>query len=213
MISIEQIIKEITEDDFTVRDGQAEITRDFALKMFSAFNLSHETKLEATREINARDTLYVVKARLMGGGKSVEELGSCSISEVIEMRIEGGEKDVTTKRADHDAIAWAATRAFKRALEMYVGRAFINQIIEARFGHMVPTVTREGVPGNGKRITPRELEKLLTNTGTVSRLQDVWQKHMSALLGFSTKDKTHLTGVKNNRKKQLNSNRKARSPR
>jgi hypothetical protein len=127
-INVEALIgKVVTKEDFAEIDGKIEPTRDLALKLFNVAKFNYDTQLVST-QIMGSTILIAVKARVYqdtrAAKKVAEGLGGCTTEETAS----------SGKRAYHDALARAETRAFKRALEAAVGLPFINQIIERLFG-------------------------------------------------------------------------------
>jgi hemoglobin-like flavoprotein len=127
-INVEALIgRVVTREDFAEIDGKIEPTRDLALKLFTIAKLNYDTQLLNTTLMGST-ILIAVKARVYqvrGAQKKVAEgLGGCSTEETAR----------SGKRAYHDALARAETRAFKRALEAAVGLPFINQLILGLFG-------------------------------------------------------------------------------
>jgi hypothetical protein len=127
-INVEALIgKIVNKEDFAEIEGKIEPTRDLALKLFAVYKLSYDTQLLSTTPMGST-ILIAVKARVYqdrrAGKKVAEGLGGCTTEETKS----------SGKRAYHDALARAETRAFKRALEAAVGLPFINQIISRLFG-------------------------------------------------------------------------------
>jgi hypothetical protein len=117
----------VTKGDFAEIDGKIEPTRDLALKLFTVAKLNYDTQLLSTQSVG-NHVMIAVKARVYQDNRAqkkvAEGLGGCTTEETAR----------SGKRAYHDALARAETRAFKRALEAAVGLPFINQIILRLFG-------------------------------------------------------------------------------
>jgi hypothetical protein len=117
----------IDKGDFAEIDGKIEPTRDLALKLFAFSKLNYDTELLNTQALG-NTIMIAVKARVYQNNRAskkvAEGLGGCTTEETAR----------SGKRAYHDALARAETRAFKRALEAAVGLPFINQIIAKLFG-------------------------------------------------------------------------------
>jgi hypothetical protein len=117
----------VTKEDFCEIEGKIEPKRDLALKLFATAKLNYDTELLNQMPVNGH-ILIAVKARIYqdtrAQKKVAEGLGGCTTEETAR----------SGKRAYHDALARAETRAFKRALEAAVGLPFINQIILRLFG-------------------------------------------------------------------------------
>lgn len=127
-INVEALIgKIVTKEDFAEIDGKIEPKRDLALKLFTIAKLNYDTQLLSTQPMGSI-ILIAVKARVYQDSRSqkkvAEGLGGCTTEETAR----------SGKRAYHDALACAETRAFKRALEAAVGLPFINQLIVKLFG-------------------------------------------------------------------------------
>jgi hypothetical protein len=127
-INVEDLIgKVVNKEDFAEIEGKIEPKRDMALKLFAIYKLNYDTQLVTQMPVG-NTIVIAVKARIYqdnrGGKKIAEGLGGCTTEETAR----------SGKRAYHDALARAETRAFKRALEAAVGLPFINQIILKLFG-------------------------------------------------------------------------------
>ena len=115
--------------DFIEIEGKIEPVKNFCLKAQYIAGLSvSNTGIDFQGEgINLR-TVARVKIWKEGDYRSVEMAGASTIRECI------GSKTHPNRRAFHDAIARAQTRAFKSALEAYLGMPFINYAIKMIFG-------------------------------------------------------------------------------
>jgi hypothetical protein len=127
-INVEALVgRVVTREDFAEIDGKIEPTRDLALKLFNIAKLNYDTQLVNMMPVGST-ILIAVKARVYqdnrASKKVAEGLGGCTTEETAR----------SGKRAYHDALARAETRAFKRALEAAVGLPFINQLILRLFG-------------------------------------------------------------------------------
>lgn len=118
--------------DFCLIEGKIEPVKGFCLKCIhvAGFSVESESTPMATA-VKLRngndDTLISVSITIFShGGPRFTMWGASSIRECDQ----GG----TNKRALHDALARAQTRALKSAVEAAVGMPFINAILEKLFG-------------------------------------------------------------------------------
>ncbi len=115
--------------DFCLIEGNIEPVKEFCLKVQHHAKLSMAcTDQKITGEGATMAAVCVVK--VWGeDGRSVEMAGA---STALECGINRGNKP--NKRAFHDAVGRAQTRAFKSAIEAYVGFAFMNIVLLELFG-------------------------------------------------------------------------------
>lgn len=115
--------------DFCLIEGNIEPVKEFCLKVQHQAKLSMAcTDQKITGEGATMAAVCVVK--VWGeDGRSVEMAGA---STALECGINRGNKP--NKRAFHDAVGRAQTRAFKSAIEAYVGFAFMNIVLLELFG-------------------------------------------------------------------------------
>ncbi|MCK5613573.1 hypothetical protein KAR91_67510 [Candidatus Pacearchaeota archaeon] len=111
--------------DFCLIEGNIEPVKEFCLKVQHQAKLSMAcTDQKITGEGATMAAVCVVK--VWGeDGRSVEMAGASTASECRYGK---------NKRAFHDAVGRAQTRAFKSAIEAYMGFAFINIVLLELFG-------------------------------------------------------------------------------
>jgi hypothetical protein len=117
--------------DFCLVEGKIEPVKSFVLKCVKMAGLNVESDSAPTvsaivRRDGSPDTLVSVAVRVYSEVLSVRMMGSSSLYEV--------DTKGRNKRATHDAIARAQTRALKLAVETAVGMPFINMVLQKLFG-------------------------------------------------------------------------------
>lgn len=114
--------------DFCLIEGNIEPVKDFCLKIQHQAKLSMScTDQKITGEGATMAAVCVVKV-WAEDGRSVEMAGGSTAMEC------GIKWTKPNKRAFHDAIGRAQTRAFKSAIEAFMGFAFINIVLLELFG-------------------------------------------------------------------------------
>lgn len=112
--------------DFCLIEGRIEPVKNFHMKSLYTAGLSYANKsyqiVGTGREMACIATVRVWKE---GDDRTVEEIGGATL---VECWGKNG------KRAFHDMVARAQTRALKKAVEAYMGFAFVNIIIKEIFG-------------------------------------------------------------------------------
>jgi hypothetical protein len=131
--------------DFCLVEGKIEPVKSFVLKCVKMAGLSVESDRAPTvaaivRRDGSPDTLVSVAVKVFNESVSVQMMGSSSLYEV--------DTKGRNKRATHDAIARAQTRALKIAVETAVGMPFINMVLQKLFGgfEVSGAPEEEGVP-------------------------------------------------------------------
>lgn len=115
--------------DFCLVEGKIEPVKNFCLKTQYVAGLSMANmKVDVTGEGNNTRCIATIKVWREGDDRSVTMSGA---STVIEC---GATRTKVNYRAFHDCVARAQTRAFKLALEAYMGFPFINLAIQMVFG-------------------------------------------------------------------------------
>jgi len=124
--------------DFCLIEGKIEPVKNFCLKVQYVASLSMantDTKVFG----EGTETKVIAKVRVWGRDEEryVELEGASDVKET------GASRNKPNKRAFHDAVARAQTRAFKSSLEAYMGFPFINLAIQELFGGFEVTRTPE----------------------------------------------------------------------
>lgn len=125
--------------DFCLVEGTIEAVKNFYLKTqyisgLSIANISQQ--IIGTGEDQA--AICTVKIWKEGEKRNVIMSGAATFKEcggVGYTNQKSGKKVYPNKRAFHDMVARAQTRAFKAGMEAYMGFPFINLMIEAIFGN------------------------------------------------------------------------------
>ncbi len=117
--------------DFCLIEGKIEPVKGFCLKCIKVAGFSVEADpspqiQNITRRDGSPDTMISVAVTITKGTEKYRMLGSSSLYEV--------DTKGYNKRATHDAIARAQTRALKLAVETAVGMPFINMVLAKLFG-------------------------------------------------------------------------------
>jgi hypothetical protein len=173
-INVEALIgKIVNKEDFAEIDGKIEPKRDMALKLFAVYKLNYDTQL--LMQMPVGNTIVIaVKARVYQDNRAqkkiAEGLGGCTTEETAR----------SGKRAYHDALARAETRAFKRALEAAVGLPFINQLILGLFGGYELEEKASGIAEERLLGVLKDYIDAIDNVGSLEN----WGKEYSALAGL-----------------------------
>ena len=199
----------VSKNDFVRIDGRIEIKRDLALKLFSLSKLSYEVSMLPAR-VAGDEMVYYAKAKvfLNDGSKTIESLGSCDTREI----------DCKGGREHHDALARAETRAFKRALEMAVGLAFINQLIERVYSSNSNGSNSSGQKRSGyqkdkvalqpgyKKVEPGFLVKKIYEAKSITALNKIFERYKNSFDSYPEKVKDAVFQAKEQRVKKLRGN-------
>jgi len=136
------------------RDGskKVELSANGARFLVETFGLSNSVEI-----MDKSDTGFVMKQRIIdkSSGRETEEAGFVGFTEMAD----------SGTRTTHDSIAFASTRALKRAVELFFGGDFVNRLIKEIFGDFV--VIPDGwVPQN----TKPQLEKASEAIASIAEL-------------------------------------------
>lgn len=115
--------------DFCLIEGKIEPVKSFCTKVQFIAGLSMEnTGQQVLGEGNDTQVISNVRVWREGDARTITMSGASTVVEC------GATRRKPNPRAFHDALARSQTRAFKSAIEMYMGFPFINLAIQMIFG-------------------------------------------------------------------------------
>ena len=132
--------------DFCLIEGRIEAVKNFHMKTLFTAGLSYANKgYQIIGENKDARAVATVRVWREGDPRIIEEIGGASAAECW---------GTNGRRAFHDMISRAQTRALKKAVEAYMGFAFINLIIKEIFGgYEVEGMTPEDAGISAKDVT------------------------------------------------------------
>ena len=155
--------------DFCIIKGKIEPVKEFCLKVQHQAGLS---MANTSREVYGAgvDAQVICTVKVWGEqDRSVELSGASSAREC------GATWSKPNARAFHDAVGRAQTRAFKTALEAYMGFPFINFMLQTLFG---------GFEVEGNSDDPRDHGiKDVTETGSDHKVEDAVDPNVAKFTG------------------------------
>ena len=116
--------------DFITINGKVEVVKNFCLKAQYIAGLSM-ANTDVQFQGDGKNLRVIAKVKIWKDdtGRSVELVGAATVRETLESKY-----GKVNRRAFHDAVARAQTRAFKSTLEAFLGFPFINAAIQMVFG-------------------------------------------------------------------------------
>lgn len=154
--------------DFCIVEGKIEPVKNFCLKVQYVGGLSMaNTGTEVIGEGLETKVVATVRVWRTDEKRYVELQGASTVREC------GAARNKPNQRAFHDAVARAQTRAFKSALEAYMGFPFINLAIQQLFGGFEVT----GAPED-EGIQPRDVTGSNGSSGEGDQEEHLEEKKM-----------------------------------